>query len=103
MRTNRYRAVPPRSILTIGSRLREKSTVDGRLREKKEEEEEKKKEEEEKKKEVPPRLRVVAARGSPAHRYYPRPWAIFLLREETKRLPARGERSRRRCPFVFFF
>ncbi|RRT47489.1 hypothetical protein B296_00053716, partial [Ensete ventricosum] len=75
---------PSQSILKLGSQLREKSTVDGRLREKKEEEEEeKKKEEEEKKKEVPPRLHAVAARGSPAHRYYPRPWAIFLPRETT--------------------
>ncbi|RWV80334.1 hypothetical protein GW17_00058420 [Ensete ventricosum] len=39
----------------------------------------------------------LAARRSPARR--PRPRAILLPLEETERLPARGERSRRRLKF----
>ncbi|RWV81992.1 hypothetical protein BHE74_00038069, partial [Ensete ventricosum] len=63
MRIARYGVVPSKS--TIDGRLREKSIVSDRLREKKKEEEEEKKEEEEeaeKKKEVPPFL----ASSSPA-------------------------------------
>ncbi|RWV78513.1 hypothetical protein GW17_00060514 [Ensete ventricosum] len=37
----------------------------------------------------------VTTGGSPAHRRHPRPRPLFLLREETERLPAREERSRR--------
>ncbi|RWW16413.1 hypothetical protein GW17_00019703, partial [Ensete ventricosum] len=37
----------------------------------------------------------VVAYGSPAHCHRPHPRAIFLPREETERLPVRGERSRR--------
>ncbi|RWW11719.1 hypothetical protein GW17_00024650 [Ensete ventricosum] len=40
------------------------------------------------------RPRAVAALGSPVRRRGPHP--LFLLHEETERLPARGERSRRR-------
>ncbi|RZR77169.1 hypothetical protein BHM03_00002179 [Ensete ventricosum] len=53
MRTARYRAVPPKSI--IGGRLREKK--------KEEKEEKKKEEEEEQKKKVPPRPCAVLARA----------------------------------------
>ncbi|RWV93986.1 hypothetical protein GW17_00043516 [Ensete ventricosum] len=35
---------------------------------------------------------LACAPSSPARRR-PRPWAMFLPREETERLPARGERS----------
>ncbi|RWW37386.1 hypothetical protein BHE74_00057515, partial [Ensete ventricosum] len=68
MRTVHYRVVPPKS--TVSGQLREKSTVGGRLREKKKEEEEEKKkeEEEEKKKEVPPFLVL----SSPVRRRHPR-------------------------------
>ncbi|RZS02828.1 hypothetical protein BHM03_00032916 [Ensete ventricosum] len=45
-RTGRYRAVPLKSI--VCGRLKEKSTIDDRLRKKKEQEEKKRKEEEEK-------------------------------------------------------
>ncbi|RWW60835.1 hypothetical protein BHE74_00032190, partial [Ensete ventricosum] len=105
--TARYRAVPlkidrRRLISAVGSRLREKSNVGGRLREKsgrlrekkgrrrRSGKEEKRRRGEKGKKEIPS---VVLARGSPAHRRRRHP--LFLLRVETERLPARGERSRR--------
>ncbi|RWW44356.1 hypothetical protein BHE74_00049883, partial [Ensete ventricosum] len=97
-------------------RFRQKSTVDGRLREidcRRSIEEEKGKNKRKRKKKKrgskntslarrphPPavaarhRLLAIAPRGSPACGHRPRP--LFLPREETERLPARGDRSRRR-------
>ncbi|RZR80950.1 hypothetical protein BHM03_00007071 [Ensete ventricosum] len=100
-RTTRYRAVPPkidrrRSISAMGDRLREKSTVGRRLREIGDRRKREEEEEEEKKKRRRNRTSTVAAHGSPACCRRPHSRAIFLPREETKRLPARGERSRRR-------
>ncbi|RWW72497.1 hypothetical protein BHE74_00019701 [Ensete ventricosum] len=99
-RTTRYRAVPPkidrrRSISAMGDRLREKSTVGRRLREIGDRRKREEEEEEEKKKRRRNRTSTVAAHGSPACCRRPHSRAIFLPREETKRLPARGERSRR--------
>ncbi|RWV90490.1 hypothetical protein GW17_00047301 [Ensete ventricosum] len=99
--TARYRVVPPkidrrRLISTVGSRLKKKSTVRCRLREKspvgdrlrkkkgRRRGKEEKKEEEKKE-------------YSPVRRRSPCPQWLFLPREETERLPARGERSRRHC------
>ncbi|RWV88007.1 hypothetical protein GW17_00049948 [Ensete ventricosum] len=93
--TGRYRAVPLKSV--VDGRLREKSTVGGRLRKKREEEEEeeeeKKKEEEEEKKKYlarapsppvscPCTLVALATRGR-----------LFSPHGETERL-LRGERDR---------
>ncbi|RWV89361.1 hypothetical protein GW17_00048491 [Ensete ventricosum] len=120
MRTAHYRAVTSkiyhqRSISTVDDRLKKKSTVGGRLREidhrrSIEEEKGKKRKREKKKKRGrkntspahrprPPTvtargcLHAVAGRGSPARDHRPQP--LFLPREETERLPARGDRSRR--------
>ncbi|RWW71832.1 hypothetical protein BHE74_00020402 [Ensete ventricosum] len=70
---------------TIGNRLREKSTVGGRLRKKKGKKKRKRRKKEEEKKEY-----LARAPLPPTSR----PWPLFLPREETERLPARGERSR---------
>ncbi|RWW18927.1 hypothetical protein GW17_00017061 [Ensete ventricosum] len=105
MRTAHYRTVPSKidcrgSISAVGGRLkkksivggrlREKSTVGGRLRKKKGRRRGKEKKKEEGKKEY-----LAHAPSSPACRRRPRPWPLFLPREATERLPARGERSRR--------
>ncbi|RZS02739.1 hypothetical protein BHM03_00032853 [Ensete ventricosum] len=68
-RIARYRAVSPKS--TVGGRLREKK---GRRRRRGEDDD----------------IYLLSS-----HR--PRPRAILLPREETERLPAWGERSRRHC------
>ncbi|RZS15716.1 hypothetical protein BHM03_00047584 [Ensete ventricosum] len=70
-------------------------SIEGEKGKKKKKRKKKKEEEEEKKREVPP----FPALSSPARRRRPHPRAIFLLREETECLPARGERSRRHHPF----
>ncbi|RZR80515.1 hypothetical protein BHM03_00006580, partial [Ensete ventricosum] len=96
MRIARYRAVPlkidhRRSISTVNGRLREKSTVDSRLR--------KKKGRRRGRKNISPACRprppAVVARGSPTRRHHLRSRPLFLPREETEHLPARGERSSR--------
>ncbi|RWW27911.1 hypothetical protein GW17_00007636 [Ensete ventricosum] len=114
-RTARYRAVPSkidrrRSISAVGGRLKKKSTVGGRLRKKKGRRGKEKKKKRGTKNTSParsPRSPVVAARGSPVRHH--RPWVAcdrffsrarrrsVSPREETERLPTRGERSRRRC------
>ncbi|RWV91517.1 hypothetical protein GW17_00046194, partial [Ensete ventricosum] len=71
---------------TVDGRLREKSIVGSQLREKKG----RRRGEERRIGYIPP----FPASSSPAHR--PRPQVVFLSREEMERLPARGERSRRR-------
>ncbi|RWW03730.1 hypothetical protein GW17_00033088 [Ensete ventricosum] len=48
------------------------------------------------------RRKKYLAPSSPARCRRPRPRAIFLLCEETERLPVRGERSRQLQPFAFF-
>ncbi|RRT67544.1 hypothetical protein B296_00024819, partial [Ensete ventricosum] len=83
-----------RSILAVNDRLREKSIVGGRLREKngrrsrRGKEEIRREEEEDLISRCRPRPHVVTARGSPARR--PRPQAILLPLEETKLIPMRG-------------
>ncbi|RWW13132.1 hypothetical protein GW17_00023171 [Ensete ventricosum] len=106
-KTARYRAVPPKidcwwSISTVYGRLREKSTVGGRLRKKKGrrrgKEEKKKRRRKNTSPARHPRPRAVLARGSPARRRRPRvarAHSRFFSREETKCLPTQGERSRR--------
>ncbi|RWW03035.1 hypothetical protein GW17_00033851, partial [Ensete ventricosum] len=95
--TARYWAVPPkidcrRSISAVGGRLKKKSTVGGRLRKKKGRRRGKEKKKRRGEERIP-RPPAVAARGSPVRHRRPRP--LFLPREETERLPTRGERSRR--------
>ncbi|RWV85562.1 hypothetical protein GW17_00052636 [Ensete ventricosum] len=85
-------------------RLREKSTVDNRFRDrrwligeekgkKKKKKKRKRRKKEEKKKNLlsthRPRPHAVAARGSPARRRHPRLRALFLPCEEMEHLPAR--------------
>ncbi|RWW27341.1 hypothetical protein BHE74_00019543 [Ensete ventricosum] len=72
---------------TVGDRLSEKSTIGGRLRKKRGRRRGKEKKKKRGRKNTSP------APSSPACRRCPRP--LFLPREETKRLPARGDRSRR--------
>ncbi|RWW49219.1 hypothetical protein BHE74_00044651 [Ensete ventricosum] len=100
---------------TIGGRLREIGDrvreIGNRLREiedqrKREEEEEEKKMRRNRTSTVVARRsparrrpRPVTAHGSPARCRLPHSRAIFLPREETEHLPARGERSRRHRPF----
>ncbi|RWW31991.1 hypothetical protein GW17_00003356 [Ensete ventricosum] len=81
------------TISIVDGRLREISNVGNRLREKKGRRR-RRRGEEERSTSCHPRPCVVAARGLLACRCRPRPQAIFLPREETERLPARGERSR---------
>ncbi|RWV98367.1 hypothetical protein GW17_00038794 [Ensete ventricosum] len=87
MRTARYRAVPPK----IDRRRSIEGEID-HLRSIEEEKGKKKKRKKRKKK----RSRNNTAPSSPARRRRPRPQALFLPHEETERLPARGEISRRR-------
>ncbi|RWW21069.1 hypothetical protein GW17_00014786 [Ensete ventricosum] len=93
---------------TVGGRLREKLTIGGRLRKKKGRRrgKEKKKRGEERIPACAPsfpaccrRSLVACAPSPPAGR--PRPRPLFLPREETERLPARGDRSRRQCSYNF--
>ncbi|RWV91688.1 hypothetical protein GW17_00046002 [Ensete ventricosum] len=86
----------------VGGRLKKKSTVGDRLRKKKGRRGNRKKKKRGRKNTSParrPRPPAVAARGSPARRCCPRPRPLFLLCEETERLPMRGDRSRRRFPY----
>ncbi|RWV94125.1 hypothetical protein BHE74_00002480 [Ensete ventricosum] len=111
--TARYQAVPPKNDYrrpiegeidhrwSIEGEIDRRQSIEGEKRKKKKKKRKRRRGE---KKEVPPfpapslpagRLHTVAACGSPAHRRCPRPRVIFLPLEETERLPARGERSRR--------
>ncbi|RRT77280.1 hypothetical protein B296_00024846 [Ensete ventricosum] len=91
MRTTRYQMVP--SKIDRRRPIEGESTIDGRLREIGDRR--KRKEEDEKKQNhYRHRPRAVVAHGSPTRCRRPHPRAIFLSREETERLPARGERSR---------
>ncbi|RZR74240.1 hypothetical protein BHM03_00034144, partial [Ensete ventricosum] len=85
MRTARYRAVP--------SKIDRRRSIEEEKGKKKRK---RKKKEEGRKNTSParrPRSSVVTARGSPARHRCPRP--LFLPREETECLPARGDKSRR--------
>ncbi|RZS12580.1 hypothetical protein BHM03_00044049 [Ensete ventricosum] len=70
-----------RSISTVGGRLREKSTIDSRLREKKGRRRRGKKEEEEEKKNTShrPLLHTVAACGTPVSHRHPRVAQILII------------------------
>ncbi|RWW41412.1 hypothetical protein BHE74_00053111 [Ensete ventricosum] len=90
------------TISAVDSRLREKSTVSGRLREKKGRRRRRGKEERRKKRRRKntlrrPRPSAFVARGSPACRHRPRPRAVATLARDFS--PAQGERSRRRMQF----
>ncbi|RWW46049.1 hypothetical protein BHE74_00048048 [Ensete ventricosum] len=85
-RTGRYQAVPLKSA--VGGRLREKSTVDNRLRKKKGRKKKKRK----RRNTSPVRPRVTRAPSPPASPRRPR--ATFLPTWGDGTSPARGERSR---------
>ncbi|RRT74287.1 hypothetical protein B296_00021136, partial [Ensete ventricosum] len=91
--TTRYRVVPPKNQLSAVD-FNCRRSIEGEIDRRRSIEGEKGKKKKKKKKrrgEEEPTFHVTS---SPAHRRRPRPRAIFLPREEMKRLLAWGERSR---------
>ncbi|RWW88546.1 hypothetical protein BHE74_00002569 [Ensete ventricosum] len=108
MRTARYRVVPPKSTIAVDFDRRR--SIEGEKGKKKKKKKKKRKRRKKKKRIHTSFPRAVLARVSSPPTRRPRlriacvpssPASILLPREETKHLPAQGERSRRRHKFLF--
>ncbi|RRT65321.1 hypothetical protein B296_00030780 [Ensete ventricosum] len=100
-RTARYWSVPQKidRRRPIEGEIDHRQSIEGEKGKKKKKRERRKKKKRKEKKDIPS---IVLARGSLVCHCRPRP--LFLPREKMKRLPARGERSRRhRRAFHFVF